>query len=134
LRLQASRAQHFTGGENNSRTSQIIVDMSTALCYSWTMKNPNATAALILVAVPSDLRRTILREMVATGMYRDQSLDRSFRGSGNAAARKAGIDTTPQGCGCDVCVIYGGDCAYQMSREWVGENHRSKRGVKTRGN
>lgn len=54
------------------------------------------------------------------------------RGSGNSSQRRRGIDTAPQACGCTVCVVYGGDCANSLRSEYVGEHHRSQRGVKTK--
>ena len=91
------------------------------------MMNRNQFAA-VLAFVPADAKLAIFREHRPI----DQTLDRSFRGCGNAAARRAGIDTTPGPCGCVVCNVYGGDCAASMWRDDHSDWHRQQRGVRTR--
>jgi hypothetical protein len=59
-------------------------------------------------------------------------VDTSWRGSGNRAARRAGSFESYDGCGCVVCVEYGGDCANVLRGEWLREEHCARRGVKTR--
>lgn len=85
--------------------------------------------ATILAFVPAADRLAIFREHRPL----DGTLDRSFRGCGNAAMRRMGLDTERHSCGCDVAVVYGGDCDHIMWREGHDEWHRAKRGVKTRG-
>lgn len=102
------------------------------------MQNRTTTARLISVILhtpsnvapptPAFLLDLFRREFLLL----DATLDRSFRGSGNAAARRQGIDTRDHGCGCDICVVYGGDCSYQMAKESHGEWHRARRYVRTR--
>jgi hypothetical protein len=91
------------------------------------MMNRNQFAA-VLPFVPADAKLAIFREHRPI----DKTLDRSFRGCGNAAARKAGIDTSRRGCECTVCVVYGGDCAASMWQEDRSEWHYKQRGVRTR--
>lgn len=55
-----------------------------------------------------------------------------YYGSGNSALRRQGEDLDSS-CGCVVCVVYGGDCANVLRREWIAEEHRKRRGVKTKG-
>ena len=85
--------------------------------------------AIIFAAIPAERRRELFREHRPV----DQTLDRSFRGQGNAALRRQGIDTRPYPCGCVICNVYGGDCAAQAWREDHYQWHLSRRGVKTRG-
>lgn len=96
------------------------------------MMNRN-TAAIFFAAIPAEKRAPLFALLRAEGRILDTTLDRSFRGCGNAAARRQGIDTQWYGCGCDVCVVYGGDCAAQMWREDHTRWHLERRGVKTRG-
>ncbi len=98
------------------------------------MKNTSRRlVALVLANVLPANRAEVLANFRGQGQLVDSSLDRTFRGSGNAAARRAGTFEEWGGCGCDVCVVYGGDCANQMAREYHAEWHRDRRGVKTRG-
>jgi hypothetical protein len=89
--------------------------------------NRNQFAA-VLPFVPADAKLAIFREHRPI----DQTLDRSFRGCGNAAARRQGVDTSRRGICCDVCNVYGGDCAASMWRDDHADWHRDQRGVRTR--
>ena len=100
--------------------------------YHSYMENKRTRAAAILFAVPSTDRFLVLSLMRQEGLISDGTLDRAYRGQGNAAARRQGVDTSATGCGCAVCVEYGGDCSYQLWREGHDEWHAARRGVKTR--
>ena len=63
----------------------------------------------------------------------DLSKDNGWRGCGNKALRRQGEEFGSYRCGCDVCVVYGGDCSNVMYQEARREFHDSQRGVKTRG-
>lgn len=91
------------------------------------MINRRVLAIAISFATPEQ-KVALFRE------YRiDQSLVTTVRGSGNKSLRRRGEDFGSFSCRCDVCVVYGGDCASQMYQEARGEYHRSQRGVKTKG-
>lgn len=86
------------------------------------------TFALVLATIPADKKGDIFKAFRPA----DRTLDNSYRGQGNASARRQGIDTSRTGCDCDVCVVYGGDCSYQIWRENHSDWHRAQRGVKTK--
>ena len=96
------------------------------------MKN-RSLMAIALAYTPQANKAVTYKEFRKLGLLDAPATDRSFRGSGNRAARRAGIFEEWGGCGCVVCVIYGGDCSNQMAREAHSEWHREQRGVKTRG-
>ena len=62
----------------------------------------------------------------------DQSKDNGWRGCGNKALRRQGEEFGSYRCGCDVCVVYGGDCSNVMYQEARREEHDAQRGKKTR--
>ena len=109
---------------------KISIAIDSALCYAWPMKN--SLAATVIAATAPELRRSTLRVLRDSGLWSDRTLDTSFRGCGNRALRRQG-EVIDRSCNCTVCVVYGGDCAYQMWRESRGEWHAKRRGVKTRG-
>ena len=66
------------------------------------------------------------------GDFLQSTTYRGWRGSGNKARRRAGEEVRSFSCGCDICVVYGGDCTSQMYQEARSEAHREQRGKKTK--
>ncbi len=102
------------------------------------MKNRNYNARVsmakgLVALVRAGADSSVLSEYLSACNYTPAYKDTTARGCGNAAARRMGVDTSDTSCGCVVCTVYGGDCSYTMMREGRGEEHRSRRGQKTRG-
>jgi hypothetical protein len=118
--------------KNTQKNRRNVLTRSRTSWYSWAMKNVNHIAAVCIAATAPELRRSTFQVLRDGGLWTDQTLDRSFRGMGNRALRRTG-EVPNTRCDCVICVEYGGDCSYQMWKEWHGEWHRERRGVKTKG-
>ena len=94
------------------------------------------------LCVPAPARKDFASKFTAslTAKERRERINRQINGkvpteyvgSGNVALRRQGIKLDGA-CGCTVCVVYGGDCGNVLMREWRLDEHRARRGVKTRG-
>jgi hypothetical protein len=107
------------------------MDMIQFLDYNFIMMNRIHTAKIIC-SVKGEDRALVFRLCREQSLIVDQTIDRSFRGCGNKALRRTG-EEIDRSCSCVVCVVYGGDCEYQMWKEGHSDWHRANRGVKTKG-
>lgn len=91
------------------------------------------TIAMILKGVKGNkvAKQVLMDTFKERGYFLQGIKDTSTRGQGNKAYRRMG-ETPRTSCDCVTCVVYGGDCYWQMWKEDHSAWHRAQRGVKTR--